>query len=71
MYIGERNRTGKHSVDPDDPWPIYDELGKIPLLIKTPIKNSPRNVDALCQPADLLPTVFELAGTKAPESTGK
>lgn len=71
MYIGEHNRTGKHTVDPDDPWPIYDEVGKIPLLVKTPITKSPRNIDALCQPADLLPTVLELAGMKAPESTGK
>ena len=38
MYIGEHDRTGKHTVDLNDPWPLYDTVAKIPLLIWTPLR---------------------------------
>ena len=71
MYIGEHNRCGKHTVTAGDPWPIYDEVGRIPLLVWTPFENAPRTVAALCQPADITPTVLDLAGVPAPKTAGK
>ncbi|MBA7483924.1 Ulvan-active sulfatase [subsurface metagenome] len=70
MYIGEYNRAGKHTVNPEDPWPIYDTVAKIPLLVWTPLSGGSKN-DALVQPADIMPTVLELCGIESPETTGK
>ncbi len=62
MYIGEHGRAGKHTVDETDPWPIYDTVGRVPLLVRTPFANAPRTVSALCQSADIMPTVLDLCG---------
>ncbi len=70
MYIGEHNRTGKHTVDPTDPWPIYDEVGHIPLLAWLPKGNLPRHVDALVQPADLMATILDVCNVQGPEICG-
>ena len=71
MYLGEHRRAGKHTVDPNDPWPLYDTVARIPLLIRSPFTNAPKTVDALCQPADIVPTVLDLCGVAAPETVGK
>jgi len=71
MYIGEHGRCGKHTVRRDDPWPIYDEVARTPLLVWAPFENAPRTVDALCQPADIMATVLDLAGVEAPKMNGK
>lgn len=71
MYIGEHKRTGKHSVDPEDAWPIYDEVGRIPLLVYLPKTKLPRRCGALVQAADLAPTVLDALGVRAPETEGK
>lgn len=71
MYIGEHGRCGKHSVDPDDPWPLYDTVARIPLLVRTPFENAPKTVDALVQAADVMPTVLDLCGVAAPPTAGK
>jgi len=71
MYLGEHGRTGKHSVDPDDAWPIYDEVGRIPLLIHVPGGKSPKRCGALVQPADLMPTILHACRAKGPNMYGK
>jgi len=71
MYIGEHGRAGKHTVDPNDPWPIYDTVARIPLLVWAPFASAPRDISALAQPADILPTVLELAGVQPPTTVGK
>jgi arylsulfatase A-like enzyme len=70
MYIGEHGRTGKHTVNPQDPWPIYDTVGRIPLLVWTPFA-APRTINALCQPADILPTILDTCGIECPPTIGK
>ncbi|MFP3903732.1 MAG: sulfatase, partial [Armatimonadota bacterium] len=62
MYLGEHNRMGKHTVDKTDPWPLYDEVSRLPWLMYIPGAASPDATDACIQPADILPTVLELAG---------
>ena len=67
--IGEHNRTGKSNINPGDDraWPIYPEVAHIPLLISAPGLTGGREVDAILQPPDILPTLLELAGvTVAP-----
>ena len=71
MFIGEHNRCGKHSVTVGDTWPIYDEVGAIPLLVWSPFDKAPRSVSALCQPADIMSTVLDLAGVPLPDVMGK
>jgi arylsulfatase A-like enzyme len=62
MYLGEHNRVGKHTVDPDDPWPLLDEVVRVPLLVWTPWSNAPKVADALVQCADLMPTILDVCG---------
>ncbi len=74
MYLGEHRRMGKHSVNPQDPWPLYDEVARLPLLISLPGNKRPKRTRALVQPADLMPTMLELAGVKKsdrPEMYGR
>ncbi len=70
-YLGEHDRMGKHTVDPADPWPIYDEVGRIPLLISVPGGRNPRRSKALTQPADLMPTILDFCDVACPETYGK
>ena len=71
MYIGEHGRAGKHTVNPDDAWPILDTVARVPLLVWTPFEDTPRTVDALCQAADIMPTVLDLCGVAAPDVVGR
>ncbi len=71
MYLGEHKRTGKHTVDPEDAWPIYDEVGRLPLLMRLPGKARPKRTSALAQPADLMPTILDVCGVKGPETYGR
>jgi arylsulfatase A-like enzyme len=70
MYIGEHNRCGKHTVNSDDPWALYDTVAKIPLLVWTPF-DKPEMISTLVQPADIMPTILELCGIKPPNTVGK
>ena len=70
MYIGEHNLCGKHTVNQDNPWAIYDTVGKIPLLVWSPF-NIPNTISALVQPADILPTVLDLCDIDYPITLGK
>jgi arylsulfatase A-like enzyme len=68
MYLGEHNRMGKHTVDYTDPWPLLDEVARVPLLVWSPLAEAPNITDVLVQPADLMPTVLEICDipSKAP-----
>ena len=61
--LGEHNRTGKSNIHPTDPryWPIYPEIGHVPFLIAGGSIPRGRSLDAIGQPADVLPTLCELA----------
>jgi len=71
IYIGEHRRTGKHTVDPKDPWPIYEEIAHIPLLVSLPGHLAPKRINALVQPADLMPTILDVCGVKRPKMYGR
>ena len=71
MYIGEHDRAGKHTVDADDPWPLYDTVAQVPLLVWTPFGSAPEVSSDLVQAADIMPTVLDLCGVTATQTVGK
>ena len=71
MYIGEHKRAGKHSVNPEDAWPIYDEVGRLPWLMRLPGQAKAKRISALVQPADIMPTVLKVCDAKGPKMYGK
>lgn len=62
---GEHGRIGKHTLV-GDPWPLYEEIAREPLMVRLP--EGPRGVrmDQLVQPVDLRPTILELCGVAEP-----
>ncbi|MGD9495424.1 MAG: sulfatase, partial [Armatimonadota bacterium] len=66
-YHGEHNYIGKHTViERDKGWQFYDEVARIPLLIRAPNLPAGITTHALCQPVDVAPTLMELLGLPAP-----
>ncbi|MBN1670687.1 MAG: sulfatase-like hydrolase/transferase [Kiritimatiellae bacterium] len=69
--IGEHARAGKSNICAEDArfWPIYPEVGHVPFLLAGAGIPKGRRLDLFAQPADILPTVCELAGvqTEPPE----
>ena len=60
---GEHGKIGKHTLG-DDPWPLYEEIARVPLLIRLPDGPRGEAKDQLVQPVDLRPTILELCGVK-------
>ena len=71
MYLGEHRRMGKHTVDGSDPWPLYNEVSHIPLLVWMPMKGLKKRVAALAQPTDLMATILDAAQVKEPRIHGQ
>jgi arylsulfatase A-like enzyme len=71
VYLGEHDLVGKLNLG--RPTPIYDELGRVPLLVRHPAgRGAGRTVRGLCQPPDLHATILDLAGIPAvPWSQGR
>lgn len=64
MSLGEHNRTGKSNINTNDDrfWPIYPEVAHCPFIVRAPGLPSGATVDSFVQPADIQPTLLELAG---------
>ncbi|MEW6355680.1 MAG: sulfatase [Planctomycetota bacterium] len=71
MAIGEHKRCGKHTVDYDDPWPMFEEVTHIPLLVWIPARGIRKRVKALAQPADLMATIADVCRVKIHRIYGK
>ncbi|KPK48681.1 MAG: hypothetical protein AMK72_06325 [Planctomycetes bacterium SM23_25] len=71
MSLGEHDRTGKSNINDRDEraWPIYPEIAHLPFLVAAPGLEGGREVHAVLQPPDILPTLLDLAGVQveAPE----
>ena len=67
ISLGEHNRTGKSNISPSDQrcWPIFPEVAHVPFMIAGPGLEGGATVNALLQPADVLPTLLDLAGVEA------
>jgi len=66
-YIGDHGRVGKAGFGPDGPFPFYQEVNHIVMMGRIPGGVQGGRVDALVQPADIMPTVLDLVGLDAPE----
>jgi len=68
FYFGEHGLIGKGIIDENgfEAVPLYMEMVRIPLLIHLPHAQKFRRIDAIVQPADLMPTILELAGAEDP-----
>ncbi|HIE51889.1 MAG TPA: hypothetical protein EYP85_09035 [Armatimonadetes bacterium] len=67
FYLGEHRLIGKHTViKPQEGWPMYEEVARIPLLMYLP-GMEPSRWEVLVQPVDLMPTMLELCGCRVPE----
>lgn len=64
ICLGDHNRTGKTNIsDGDDRnWPLYPEIAHIPFMIAAPGLPPGKSADIIAQPADILPTLADLAG---------
>ena len=67
IALGEHNRTGKSNINENDDrmWPLYPEIAHIPFLIAAPDVEGGRKLDLFAQPADIFPTLLDLAGLRA------
>ena len=68
-YNGEHNRMGKilcggPKRNKFEPWIQYDEVNRIPLVIKLPRQKKGQRIRQLVQPVDYLPTLLDLGGVK-------
>jgi arylsulfatase A-like enzyme len=69
FYFGEHGIIGKSIIQPgygSIPFPLHEEVTRIPLLIHVPGIPGGRRIGAFVQPVDLLPTYLELAGVACP-----
>jgi arylsulfatase A-like enzyme len=72
FYLGEHGILGKGLIErggEETVWlrcPLYDEVTRIPLIIRTP-EASGRRVESLVTSPDLMPTILELAGVPIPD----
>jgi arylsulfatase A-like enzyme len=66
FYFGEHDYIGKFSSA--EPMPYYEEVNALVMIAHVPgaAYHHGTRSDALVQPADILPTVLDLAGVKAP-----
>jgi arylsulfatase A-like enzyme len=62
--LGEHERTGKSNIHERDKryWPIYPEIGHVPLLIAGGDIPRGQTLDLIAQPMDILPTLCDLVG---------
>ncbi|RMF86166.1 MAG: hypothetical protein D6736_15730 [Nitrospinota bacterium] len=69
FYHGEHGYIGKALMDDKGfkAVPLYQEVVRIPLLIRLPQGEKGRRIPAFAQPVDLLPTVLDLAGIPIPQ----
>jgi len=48
--------------------PLWEEIARIPLIVRVPGLAGGRRSDAIVQPADITATIYDLAGVDAPET---
>lgn len=69
-YIGEHNRAGKMFTKDEKPhiekpWPHFEEVTHIPLMIKLPGQKTGVRIKEIVQPVDIMPTILDVAGVKS------
>jgi len=69
FYHGEHGLVGKSIITESAQGlaPLYDEVARIPLIIRVP-EIEPRRCQPLVQPPDLMPTILDLVGGRIPKT---
>ncbi|MGI9862857.1 sulfatase [Moorella naiadis] len=74
FLFGEHGVVGKSLVTVGEGYyetvRMYNDLRRIPLIIRLPGQNNGQHIGGLVQSPDLMPTILELAGLVATESVG-
>lgn len=73
FLFGEHGVVGKSLITPEGYYEairMYDDIRRIPLIIRLPGQTKGQHIDALVQTPDLMPTILELAGLVATECMG-
>lgn len=74
FLFGEHSLVGKSLITPEEGYyeaiRMYNDIRRIPLIIRLPGQTRGQHIDALVQTPDLMPTILELAGLVATESVG-
>ncbi|MGB3713491.1 MAG: sulfatase-like hydrolase/transferase [Candidatus Promineifilaceae bacterium] len=67
FLLGEHNAVGKawSHLGHYEAYPLYQELNHIPLMIRVP-GLAPAQLEPLAQPADIMPTILDMAGASDP-----
>jgi len=68
IYTGEHDRAGKSNINDNDergPWPLYEEISHVPLLVRAPGGKNGRRRNEIVHGVDVMPTVLDLAGVSA------
>ena len=71
--FGEHNHVGKSLITPTGTYeaiPMYDDIRRTPLMIRLPGQTAGRQINALVQAPDLMPTVLEMAGLVSTQTMG-
>jgi arylsulfatase A-like enzyme len=72
--FGEHGHVGKSLISPEEGYyeaiRMYDDIRRVPLMIRLPGQSQGRHLPALVQSPDLMPTILELAGLVSTESVG-
>jgi len=70
--FGEHGHVGKSLITADtghyEAIPMYEDIRRIPLLVRMPGQAEERRLQALVQPVDLMPTILEMAGLVVSET---
>jgi len=67
---GEHGIMGKSLIWPGGyaDVPLYEEIARIPLIIRLPGMRMGRRIKAYAQPPDLMPTILDLCGAEIPDT---
>jgi arylsulfatase A-like enzyme len=72
FYFGEHGLIGKWIIDPllgSRPYPLHEEMTRIPLIVYLPEGQPGRRIQAFAQPVDLMPTILELCNVRETGTT--
>lgn len=65
---GEHGLMGKHTVlEPKKGWPFYQEVSRIPFILRVPGWQNGVRSNLLAQPVDMMPTLLDILHLPAPD----
>jgi arylsulfatase A-like enzyme len=72
FYFGEHGLIGKWILDPllgSRPYPLHEEMARIPFIVYVPGAQPGRRIQAFAQPVDVMPTILEICKVRETGTT--